>query len=242
MASLQLISNKKQALANMQRAAEEAAGALREVCIVLDEIALDMTFARHASRMPLRLSSDRIENIARTLIGEAYAYGPVGAKHTSIVGKVALAAATISVLPFAEDAGQVAMHRFKASHERATRNLELVHQYAESAQSETRKDLNLQITALFGELDRLAAEVGLEMAEQRRELEEAVNTQQLPASWALEGLDQVIGRVRMDAKQAPVDEDRGWLLVSAGSHWERLVEIEFKIAEIFAQLTGDTPL
>jgi hypothetical protein len=118
----------------------------------------------------------------------------------------------------------------------------LVHQYAESAQSETRKDLNLQITALFGELDRLAAEVGLEMAEQRRELEEAVNTQQLPASWALEGLDQVIGRVRMDAKQAPVDEDRGWLLVSAGSHWERLVEIEFKIAEIFAQLTGDTPL
>ena len=226
----------------MQRAAAEAAGALREVCMVLDEIALDMSFARHASRMPLRLSSDRIENIARTLIGEAHACSPVGAKHTSIVGKVALAAATISVLPFAEDAGQVAMHRFKASHERASRNLELVHQYAESAQSETRKDLSLQITTLSGELHRLAAEVGMEMSEQRRGLEEAMSTRQLPASWALEGLDQVIAKVRMDAKQASADEDRGWLLGSTGSHWERLAEIEFRIAEIFAQLTGDIPL
>ena len=169
MASLHPISNEEEALEYMQRAAEEAAGALREVCMVLDEIALDMSFARHASRTPLRLSSDRIEKIARTLIGEAHACGAVGAKHTSIVGKAALAAATISVLPFAEDAGQVAMNRFKASHERATKNLELVHQYAESAQSETRKDLSLQITALFGELDELTAEVGMEMAEQRRD-------------------------------------------------------------------------
>jgi len=242
MASLHTINNKKQALENMQRAAEEAAGALREVCLVLDEVALDMRFARHANRMPLRMSSQRIENIARTLIGEAHACGPVGAKHASIVGKVALAAATICVLPFAEDAGQVAMHRFRASHERAMRNLEWVHHYAESAQSETRKDLSLQITVLFRELDRLAAEVGMEMAEQRRELEEAMNMRQLPASWALEGLDQVIGKVRMDAMQASVDEDRGWLLGSTGSHWERLAEIEFRIAEIFAQLTGDTPL
>jgi len=237
------ISQKMQALANMQRAAEEAAEALREVCTVLDGIALDMSFARHASRMPLRLSSDRIENIARTLIGEAYACGPVGAKHTSIVGKVALAAATISVFPFAEDAGQVVMYRFKASHERATKNLELVHQYAEIAQSETRKDLNLQITALFAELDHLATEGGMGMAQQRRrELEEAMNMRQLPASGALEGLDQAIGNLRMDAKQASVDEDRGWLLGSTGSNWERLAEIEFRIAEIFAQLTGDTPL
>ena len=103
----------------MQRAAEEAAGALSEVCMVLDEIALDMSFARHASRKPLRQSADRIENVARTLIGEARTCSPIGAKHTSIVAKVALAAATISVLPFAEDAGQVAMNRFKASHERA---------------------------------------------------------------------------------------------------------------------------
>jgi hypothetical protein len=225
----------------MQRAAEEAAGALREVCMVLDEIALDMSFARHASRMPLRLSSDRLENVARTLIGEAYAGGPIGAKHTSIVGKVALAAATISVLPFAEDAGQVAMHRFKASHERATRNLEWVHQFAESAQSETRRDLTLQITALFGELDRLAGEAGVETIAQRRELEEAMSTRQLPASWALEGLDQVLVKVRMDAEQASVDEDRRGLVGSISSNWERLAEIEFEIAEIFAQLTGDAP-
>jgi hypothetical protein len=226
----------------MQRAAEEAAGALREVCMVLDEIAFDMSFARHANRMPLRLSSDRIENIARTLIGEANACGPVGARHMSIVGKVALAAATMSVLPFAEDAGQVAMHRFKASHERAMRNLEWVHQYAESAQSETRKELSLQISALSGELDRLAAELGMEMAEKRRELEEATIMRQLPASWPLEGLDQAIGKVRLDAKQASADEDRGSFVGSTSSHWERLAEIEFSIAEIFAQLTGDAPL
>jgi len=242
MASVHPINKKKIALEYMQRAAEEAAGALREVCMVLDEIALDMSFAKHANRTPLRLSYDRIENIARTLIGEAHACGPVGAKHTSIVGKAALAAATISVLPFAEDAGRVAMNRFKASHQRAMRNLEWVHQYADSAQSETRKDLSLQITALFGELDRLAAEVGMEMAEQRRELEEAMSTRQLPASWALEGLDQVIVKVRMNARQASVDEDRGRLVGSTDSHWERLAEIEFRIAEIFAQLTGDSPL
>jgi len=223
----------------MQRAAEEAAGALREVCMVLDEIALDMRFARHANRTPLRLSSDRIMNIARTLVGEAHACGPVGAKHASIVGKVALAAATISVLPFADDARQVALHRFKASHERAMRNLEWVHQYAESAQAETRKDLSVQITVLFGQLDRLAAEVGMEMAEQRRELEEAMNVRQLPVSWALEGLRQVIEKVDMDAKQSSVDEGQGRLFGSTSSHLEDLAEIEFRIAEIFAQLTGD---
>ena len=42
MASLHPISEKKIALEYMQRAAEEAAGALREVCMVLDEIALEM--------------------------------------------------------------------------------------------------------------------------------------------------------------------------------------------------------
>ena len=241
MASLHPISEKKIALEYMQRAAEEAAGALREVCMVLDEIALDMSFARHANRMPLRLSSDRIENIARTLISEANAQGPVGAKHTSIVGKAALAAATISVLPFAEDAGHAAMHRFKASHQRAMRNLEWVHQYAESAQAETRRDLSVQITALFGELERISAEVGLEMAEQRRELEEAMSTRQLPASWALEGLDQVVVKVRMDAKQGSLDDDRARSDPSTRDQMERLAEIEFRIAEIFAQLTGDTP-
>ena len=241
MASLYCITGQKQALEDMQRAAEEAAGALREVCMVLDEIALDLSFARHASRLPLRLSSDRLENIARTIISEAYACGPVGAKHTSIVGKVALAAATISVLPFAEDAGQLAMYRFKASHERATRNLEWVHDFAESAQSEMRKDLHPQITALVVELERLAVEFGGETIAQRRELEEAISTRQLPADWALEGLDQVIVKVRMDAERTCVDEDRGESVSSMTSHWERLAEIEFEVAEIFAQLTGDTP-
>ena len=166
--SLQPISRRDKALEDMQRAAEAAAGALREVCTVLDEVALDMRFARHASREPLRLSSERIENIARTLVGEAQSCGPVGAKHTSIVGKAALAAATISLLPFAEDAGQSVMIRYKASHERATRYLERVHRNADIAQSEKREDLSRQITALFGELDSLYAEVGMEMAGPRR--------------------------------------------------------------------------
>ena len=68
-----------------------------------------------------------------------------------------------------------------------------------------------------------------------------MNTRQLSASGALDGLDQAIAKVRMDTTQASVGEDRDWLLGSAGSHWERLAEIEFRIAEIFAQLTGDTP-
>ncbi len=235
-------SKKKDALENMQHAAEEAAGALREVSMVLDEIALDMSFARHASRMPLQLASGRIENIARTLISEAHACGPVGAMHASIIGEVALSAATISVLPFADNAGHAAMHRFKASHERAMRNLERVHRYAESAQSETRKDLSLQIKTLSGELYGLAAEVGMEMAQHRRELEEAMNTRQLPANSALEDLDQVIQKIRSGAQQGSVDEDRISLLGSTSSLLERLAEIEFKIAEIFAQLTGDAPL
>jgi hypothetical protein len=243
LASLGAISNKEQALAIMQWAAEEAAGALGEVCMVLDEIALDMSFARHANRMPLHLSSDRLERIARTLLSEAGASGPVGAKHISIVGKVALASATISVLPFAEDAGQDVMNRFKASHERATRNLDLVQQYAESAQSETRKELGSQIASLFGELDMLANEVGVGMAEQRRELEEAVNKRELAASWALEGLGHAIEKVRMDAQQqGSVGEGRNGSSDSTDARWERLVEIEFRIAEIFAQLTGDIPV
>jgi hypothetical protein len=241
MASLYAISIKEEALAVMQRAAEEAAGALGEVCMVLDEIALDMSFARHASRVPLRLSSDRLEKIARTLTSEAGASGPVGTKHVAIAAKVALASATISVLPFAEDAGHGAMNRFKASHERAVMNLDLVEQCAESAQSETRKDLGLQIAGLFGDLDRLAKEVGVGMAEQRRELEEAMNRRELSASRALEGLGQAIEKVRIDAtNQDSLDGGRTEPVNSTGSRWERLVEIEFKIAEIFAQLTGDT--
>jgi hypothetical protein len=241
-ASLSAISIKEQALAVMQWAAEEAAGALGEVCMVLDEIALDMTFARHASRVPLRLASDRLESIARTLISEAGASGSVGAKHMSVVGKVALASATIAVLPFAEDAGHVAMNRFRASHERATVNLDLVQQCAESAQSETRRDLGIQIAALFGELDTLAKEVGVGMADQRRELEEAMNRRELAVGPTLEGLDHAIEKMRMESQRGSGDGYQSVLSASPGTRWERLVEIEFRIAEIFAQLTGDTPL
>lgn len=236
------INNKEEALAIMQRAAEEASGALGEVCMVLDEIALDLSFARHANRTPLRLSSDRLERISRALIGEARACGAVGAKHLSIVGKAALASATISVLPFAEDAGHIAMNRFKASHERATTNLDLVFRYAESAQSETRKDVGLQIGALVGELDELSKEVGAGLGEQRRELEEAMNKRELAASWALDGLDRAIQKVHVDARQNSASDDGSRLLGLTGSPWERLAEIEFKIAEIFALLTGDAPV
>ena len=66
------------------------------------------------------------------------------------------------------------------------------------------------------------------MAQQRREIEEAMQTRTVSASWALDGLDQAIAKVRMDTTQASVGEDRDWLLGSAGSHWERLAEIEFQ--------------
>jgi hypothetical protein len=207
--------------------------------MVLDEIALDMSFAKHANRMPLRLSSNRIENITRTLMSEVNARSPVGAKHASIVGRVALAAATISVLPFAEDAGQVVTCRFKAAHGRAMKNLEWVYQYAESAQSETRSELNLQIKDLVMELDRLAAKVGMEMTQQRRELDEAMNMRQLPAKWALESVGEVLGQIPVGAQSASEDGEGGSLFDSTSDYLYRLTEIKFRIAEIFAQLTGD---
>ena len=227
------------ALGNMQQAAEDAAGALRVVCLVLDEIALDKSFARHADRRPLRRSSDRIENVSQTLMSEVNARSPVGAKHASIIGKVALAAATISILPFADDAGPAATYRFKVAHERAMKNLEWVHEYAESAQSHTRRELNLQITALVVELDRLGAEVGMEMTQQRRELHEAMHGRQLPARWALESVGQILGQLPVDAQGHSEDGEEGSQLGSTSDYLERLTEIKFRIAEIFAQLTGD---
>lgn len=239
MASPAPVAGRNEALRHMQGAAEEAAGALGEICSVLNEIALDMSFARHASRMPLRVSSERIENVSRTLIGEVNACGPIGAKHASIIGKVVLAAATMPILPFAEDAGHVTMHRFKAAHERGMRNLESVRHHAELVQSETRRDLSLQITALVGELDDLAAHVGVEMADQRRELDEAMDMRQLPAKWALEGVDQIFCRARMNAQWVSEDDGDAPLPDPSGNHLHRLAEIEFLIADIFAQLTGD---
>jgi hypothetical protein len=223
------------------RAGKEAAGGLRDVARVLDEIEIDLTFARHANRRQLRQSSERLESIAHTLVGETRAGSPVGARHASILGKVALAAATMSMLPFADGAGRLAGRRFRTSYEHAMRNLERVHQYAEAAQSETRKDLRLQITALFGQLDGLAAEVGVEMAE-RLGLGQVANTLELPPSAAFDGLRQAIEKIPPDAAKAPDGESRDPAAGPASDLAETLAVIEYRIAEVFAQLTGDAPL
>ena len=224
------------------RAGQEAAAGLTDVSRVLDDIEIDLTFARHADRRLLRQSSQRLESIARTLIGETQAGSPVGAKHASMVGKAALAAATISVLPFADGAGRLAGQRFRASYEHAMRNLERVHQYAESAQSKTREDLKLQITSLFGQLDALAAELGVEMAE-RLDLGHVTNTPQLPPSEAFDGLRQAIEKISSDAQQAPEDTAQDPAAVGATSDLlDTLGVIEYRIAEVFAQMAGNVPL
>jgi hypothetical protein len=223
------------------RAGQEAAGGLTDVARVLGEIEIDLTFARHADRRHLRQSSERLGSIARTLIGETQAGSPIGAKHASILGKVALAAATMSMLPFADGAGLVAGRRFRASYEHAMRNLERVHQYAEAAQSESRKDLRLQITALFGQLDAIAAEVGVEMGE-RLDLGQVANAPQLPPSPAFDGLREAIERVPFDSTQATDGEMRDPTVGAASGLAETLAVIEYRIAEVFAQLTGDAPL
>lgn len=228
-------------LEGLLRVGREAATGLMDVSRVLDDIEVDLTFARHADRRQLRQSSERLESIARTLIGETRAGSPVGAKHASVVGKVALAAATISVLPFAEGAGRLAGKRFKASYERAVRNLERVHQYAESAESKTREDLRLQITALFGQLDVLAAELGVEMAE-RFDVVQVTNTLQLPPSEAFDGLRQVIEQVPSNIMQAPGEAAQDPTVEAASGLLERLAVIEYRIAEVFAQMAGDVPL
>ena len=158
-----------------------------------------------------------------------------------MVGKVALAAATISVLPFAEGAGRLAGQRFKASYERAMRNLERVHHYAESAQSETREDLKLQIAALFGRLDVLAAELGVETAE-RLDLGQGTNTLQLPPSEAFDGLRQAIEKAPSNTKQAPEDAAQEPSVGATSGLLETLAVIEYRIAEVFAQMAGDAPL
>ena len=223
------------------RAGQEAAAGLTDVSRVLDDIEIDLTFARHADRRQLRQSSERLQSIARTLIGETRASSPVGAKHACIVGKSALAAATISVLPFAERAGRLAGQKFKAAYERAMRNLELVHHYAESAQSRMREDLKTQITALFGQLDALAAELGVEMAE-RLDLSQVTNTLQLPPSEAFDGLRQAIEKVSSGTEQAPVDSVQVPTVGAMSGLLETLAVIEYRIAEVFAQMAGDAPL
>jgi hypothetical protein len=228
----------EQDLEGLLRAGQEAATGLTEVARVLDDIEIDLTFARHANRRQLRQSSERLVSIARTLVGETQASSPVGAKHASILGKVALAAATMAMLPFADGADPSAGRRFRASYEHAMRNLDRVHQYAEAAQSETRKDLRLQIAALFGQLDALAAEVGMEMAA-RLDLSEVTHMLQLPPSEAFDDLRQAIEKVPSDTKQSLEDDPTVGAMNGLA---ETLAVIEYRIAEVFAQLTGDAPL
>jgi hypothetical protein len=223
------------------RAGQEAAAGLTDVSRVLDDIEIDLTFARHADRRQLRQSSERLESIARTLIGETRARSPVGAKHASVVGKAVLAAATISVLPFAERASRLAGHKFKASYERSMRNLDLVHYYAESAQSKTREDLRIHITALFGQLDALAAELGVEMAG-RLDLGQVTSTLQLPPSEAFDGLRQAIEKASSKAEQVPQDTAQDPTVEAMSGLVETLAVIEYRIAEVVAQMAGDDPL
>ena len=237
-ASSSLQWREEQDLEGLLRAGQEAAAGLTDVARVLDDIEIDLTFARHANRRQLRQSSERLGSIARTLVGETQASSPVGAKHASILGKVALAAATMSMLPFADGADPSAGRRFRASYEHAMRNLDRVHQYAEAAQSETRKDLRLQIAVLFGQLDALAAEVGMEMAE-RLDLGQVTNMLQLPPSEAFDDLRQAIEKVPSDTKQSPEDDPTVGAMSGLA---ETLAVIEYRIAEVFAQLTGDAPL
>ena len=233
--------HKEQDLEGLLRAGQEAAAGLADVARVLDDIEIDLTFARHADRRQLRQSSERLESIARTLIGETQASSPVGAKHASMVGKAALAAATISVLPFAERAGRLAGQKFKASYERAMRNLERVHQFAESAQRKTREDLRLQIADLFGQLDVLAAELGLEMAG-RLDPGQGTNTLQLPPSEVFDGLRLAIENAPSTAKQAPEDGAQERSVGATSGLLERLAVIEYRVAEVFAQMAGDALL
>jgi hypothetical protein len=240
-ASSSLQWREEQDLEGLLRAGQEAAAGLTDVARVLDDIEIDLTYARHANRGQLRQSSERLVSIARTLVGETQASSPVGAKHASILGKVALAAATMSMLPFADGADPSAGRRFKTSYGHAMRNLDRVHQYAETAQSETREDLRLQIAVLFGQLDALAAEVGVEMAE-RLDLRQVTNMLQLPPSEAFDDLRQAIEKVPSDTKQSPEGGAHDPTVGAMSGLADTLAVIEYRIAEVFAQLSGDAPL
>jgi hypothetical protein len=94
---------------------------------------------------------------------------------------------------------------------------------------------------LFGQLDALAAEVGVEMAE-RLGLGHVANTLELPPSAAFDGLRQTIEKIPLDAARAPGSETLDPTVGRASDLAETLTVIEYRIAEVFAQLTGDAPL
>jgi hypothetical protein len=224
-------------LEGFARAGQDAALGLTDVARVLDDIAIDLSFARHADRKQLRQASERLESIARTLVGETGAGSPMGAKHAAILGKVALAAAAVAVLPFAEGVGRVAGRGFKSSYACAMKSLERLHHHAEAAQSATRRDLSLQITGLSGQLRALAAEVGVEMTD-HLDLGQMTSSLQVPTGFAFDRLREAIEMVPSDPPRAV--EDRGHASSQATDGLlETLAAIEYRIAEVFAQLVGD---
>ena len=197
---------------------------------ILAEIEIDLTFARHANRRQLRQSSERLESI-RLHPRWRVPSSPVGAWHASVLGKVVLAAATMSMLPFVDGAGRLAGRRYRTSYEHAMRNLERVHQYAEAAQSETRKDLRLQIAALFGQLDGLAAEFGVDMAE-RLGLGQVREHAGASPSAAFDGLRQAIEKIPLDATQTPRTKSPDPTAGPASDLAETLALIEYRIVEV----------
>jgi hypothetical protein len=62
---------------------------------------------------------------------------------------------------------------------------------------------------------------------------------QLPARWALESVGQILRQLPVDAQGHSEDGEESSHLGSTSDYLDRLTEIKFRIAEIFAQLTGD---
>lgn len=81
----------------------------------------------------------------------------------------------------------------------------------------------------------------MEMAE-RFDVVQVTNTLQLPPSEAFDGLRQVIEQVPSNIMQAPGEAAQDPTVEAASGLLERLAVIEYRIAEVFAQMAGDVPL
>ena len=90
-------------------------------------------------------------------------------------------------------------------------------------------------------LDALAAELGVETAE-RLDLRQVTNTLQLPPSEAFDGLRQAIEKVSSNTEQAPEETAQVPTVGAMSGLLETLAVIEYRIAEVFAQMAGDAPL
>ncbi len=81
----------------------------------------------------------------------------------------------------------------------------------------------------------------MEMAE-RVDLGLVTNTLQLPPSAAFDGLREAIEKAPFDVTQTSDGETHNPTLGAMSGLAETLAVIEYRIAEVFAQLTGDAPL